>query len=371
MKNIKRWKLNTLVVTMLVLILALSVLAGACGGSTPATTTAPTTQPVAEKPITLVFSTHEPNQGMYYEGFWKPWIEEVEKRTGGKVKIEAHFNGELAGPPDAWDVVANGTVDISNVHLQNTPDKFPLADIAGFTTYSLVNYRPSRVMWELYNKYPQMQKEVEDVHIMLYGSTYWTSLATTKKPVYKLEDMQGLKSTGTGKWQNKRQEKLGLIPVSMGPLDILPALQTGVVDGGPLGTLVILKDFGWGEFLPYVIHVRAQSIPVIIGMNKNVWNSLPADVQQALDGMIEWTTDLHDSFFAQAEIDLIPQLEEEFGIEFITPSQEELARWDELDKPVWDEFAADLESKGLPGKELVADYIELEKKYSSEEYAPK
>ena len=290
-------------------------------------------------------------------------MDEVEKRTGGKVIIEGHFNAELAGPPDAWDVLINGTVDISNVHLQNVPDKFPMCDIVGFTSYSLVNQKPSRVLLALYNKYPEMQKELEEIHIMFLGSTYWTSFAGPK-PIYTLEDMKGMKTVGTGKWQNKRQEALGMVPVSMGPMDILPSLQTGVVDNGPLGTLLILLDFGWGDFLPYVTHVRTQCIPVIIGMNLDKWNSLPADIQEILDGMVPWTTDIWDKMWVDAEPELIPLLKEQFGTEFYTPPDEELAKWDALDKPVWDEFAAELESKGLPGRALMDDYIALEKKYS-------
>jgi TRAP-type C4-dicarboxylate transport system substrate-binding protein len=361
--------LKLLVSIMLVIVIIGTMLAVSCSSKTTSTVTATATTTV--KPITLVFSTHENGQGLYFDGFWKPWLAELEKRTGGKIKIQPHWSGELAGPPDAWAAVTNKTVDISNVHLNNVPDKFPMTDVVSFTSYNLVNYRPSQTMWELYNKYPEMQKELEEVHILFLGATYWTSIATTKKKVTTLEDMKGMKTTGTGKWQNIRQEKLGWIPVSMGPMDILPALQTGVVDGGPLGTLVILKDFGWGDFLPYVTHVRMQAIPLLIGMNKSVWNSLPADVQQALDGMRQWTIDLHDSFHANIENTLMPQLTAQYKTEFITPPQSEVARWDAVDKPVWDQFAAELESKGLPGKKLMADYIALEKKYSASEYAPK
>jgi TRAP-type C4-dicarboxylate transport system substrate-binding protein len=332
----------------------------ACTNQSSTTTPSGTT---ASQPIKLVFSTHESNTGLYYTKFWKPWIDEVEKRTNGKVKIEAHFNGELAGPPDAWDVLVNGTVDISNVHMQNVPDKFPLADITGFTTYSLVNQKPSYVIWQLYNKYPEFQKELEEVHVMFLGSTYWTSYAGTKK-VTKLEDMKGLKSVGVGKWQNKRAEKLGMVPVSMGPMDILPSLQTKVVDGGPLGTLLILLDFGWGDFLPYVTHVRQECIPLLIGMNKKKWDSLPKDVQTALDGMRDWTVELHDKTFVDAEIELIPVLKEKYKTDFYTPPDEELAKWDALDRPIWDEFAADLNSKGLPGTKFVNEFIALEKQYS-------
>jgi TRAP-type C4-dicarboxylate transport system substrate-binding protein len=336
----------------LLLIIVGTMLVGACSSGTTQT-----------GPITLIFSTHESNTGIFYDRFWKPWMDEINKRTNGKITIEGHFNGELAGPPDAWDVLVNGTVYISNVHLQNVPGKFPMTDIVGFTTYSLVNNRTSDTLWELYNKYSEMQDELKECHVMFLGSTYWTSYAGSKE-VKTLADMKGMKITGVGEWQNKRAEALGMVPVSMGPMDILPALQTKVVDGGPLGTLLILLDFGWGDFLPYVTHVRQECIPVLIGMNLNKWNSLPKDVQKELDGMTQWTIDLWDKMWVDAEPELIPVLKEKYHTQFYTPPDSELAKWDALDKPVWDQFAADLNSKGLPGTKLMNDYIALEQKYS-------
>jgi TRAP-type C4-dicarboxylate transport system substrate-binding protein len=348
-------------VICLALILVALPFVGACGE--PAETATPTqtpTEPV--KPITLVFSTHEPNAGLMYDRFWKPWIDEIEKRTGGKVKIEAHYNGELAGPPDAWDVLINKTVDISYVHLNNIPDKFPMCEIVAFSSYSLVNQELGTTLLGLFNKYPEMQKELEETHLLLLASTYWTSWAGTK-PIHTLEDMDGMKVVGVGKWQNKRLEALGQVPVSMGPFDILPSLQTGVVDNGPNGTAPVALDFGWVEFLPYWTHVQTESIPLIIGVNLDVWNNLPADIQQTLDDMVPWTTELWDKYWVDAEVELIPVIEG-MVTEVYTPPDEELARWDALDKPVWDDYAAELESKGLPGRALMDDYIALEKQYS-------
>lgn len=357
-KKSNRFRILTGIVA-LVLLVSLILPAVSCGEPEPTTTT-PTTTPFT--PITLVFSTHEPNMGIFYDRFWKPWMDEVESRTGGRVKIEAHFNGELAGPPDAWDVLINGTVDISNVHLNNIPDKFPMCEIVAFSKYSLVNQQLGTVLLELYNKYPEMQQELEEVHIMLLASTYWTSWAGPK-PIYTLDDMQGMKVVGVGKWQNRRLEALGMVPVSMGPMDILPSLQTGVVDNGPNGTAPVAIDFGWTDFLPYWTHVQTECIPIIIGMNLDTWNSLPADIQQILDDMVPWTTELWDQYWVDAEIELIPVLED-LVTEIYTPPDDELAKWDALDAPVWDEFAAELESKGLPGRALMDDYIALEQQYS-------
>lgn len=354
MKKQTRNKSLTLFLSIsLMLIIGGTMLVGACGGG--GTT--------ATGPIKLVFSTHESNTGIYYEKFWKPWMDEVSKRTNGKVTIEGHFNGELAAPPDAWDVLINGTVDISNVHLQNVPGKFPMCDIVCFTTYDLVNQRPGYVLNQLYNKFPEMQDEFKDCHLLMLASTYWTSYAGSKK-VQTLNDMKGMKVVGVGTWQNKRAEAMGMVPVSMGPADILPALQKKVVEGGDLGTLLILLDFGWGEFLPYVTHVRQENISLIIGMNNDKWNSLPKDVQKTLDGMKDWVVDLHDKMWVDAEHELMPQLIEKYKMDFYTPPADELAKWTALDKPVEDAFVADLNSKGLPGTKLMSEYLALEKQSS-------
>ena len=97
----KRLKSNRMLIYVLCVVLLVTLVFStfACTKQS-STTTSP-----ASQPIKLVFSTHESNTGLYYTRFWKPWIDEIEKRTNGKVKIEAHFNGELAGPPDAWDVL--------------------------------------------------------------------------------------------------------------------------------------------------------------------------------------------------------------------------------------------------------------------------
>ena len=349
----------------LVLLVSLIVPAVSCGEpeattTTKMTTTTPTTTPF--EPITLVFACFESNTGIMYDLFWKPWLEEVEKRTGGKVKIEAHFNGELAAPPDAWDVLVNGTVDISYHHLQNQPGKFPMCEIVAFTSYGLVNDNLSQTLLDLYNKYPEMRQELEEVHLMMLGSTYWTSYAGTV-PVHTLEDMDGLKALGIGNWQNKRAEALGMVPVSMGPFDILPSLQTGVIDGGGNGTMLIALDFGYMDYLDYWTHFRMESIPLIIAMNNDVWDSLPADIQQILDEMVPWTTALWDNMWVETEHTLYPEILDQL-VEFYTPPDEELARWDAVDKPVWDEYAEELESMGLPGRALMDDYIELEQQYS-------
>ena len=72
--------------------------------------------------IKLVFSTHDPDTNSMVVGIYKPWFAMIEQKTGGKVKFEMHYNGELLGPPQAYDGVIKGIVDMDTVMIHATPD---------------------------------------------------------------------------------------------------------------------------------------------------------------------------------------------------------------------------------------------------------
>ena len=106
-------------------------------------------------------------------------------------------------------------------------------------------------------------------------------------------------------------------------------------------------------------------------MNLKTWNSLPADIQKIMEDMIPENIEGYDEVNNRIITDRLSTVKEEFGIDIIRPSKEELARWVEACKPVREEYIKFLEDKGLPGKEFMAEFLRLEEKYSSEEYANK
>jgi TRAP-type C4-dicarboxylate transport system substrate-binding protein len=106
-------------------------------------------------------------------------------------------------------------------------------------------------------------------------------------------------------------------------------------------------------------------------MNLEIWNSLPADIQNIIDGMTEDLTRRYDELQVRTDQERIASAPAEFGTEFITLPEEELARWVARDRPVLDKFADELVAAGLPGDELEEEFLRLEKKYSADEYAPK
>jgi len=124
----------------------------------------------------------------------------------------------------------------------------------------------------------------------------------------------------------------------------------------------------WGDVIKYVNLIPMTRPPMATIMNLQKFNSLPPDIQKIINDMIPEITDLFDKNQVLTYKDALARAPKELGTTFIRPSKDEIARWAAVDKPVVDKFIADLEAKGLPGKQFYADYLALENKYSAAEY---
>lgn len=194
--------------------------------------------------------------------------------------------------------------------------------------------------------------------------------ATTKKPLRTLEDCQGVKMLGVGEWIAAREKALGMIPTQMAPMDMMPALQKGVLDGSTVMPF-LLRDFQMGAFLKYLTDVSCSLSSWAAVMNLDTWNNLPADIQKTIEDVsLEHQNKIDDLYWAMVE-ERIGSAPSEFGIEIISLSEQEVARWVNAEAGVREDFVKSLEARGLPGQKLMEDYMALEKKYAAPEYAPK
>jgi TRAP-type transport system periplasmic protein len=368
---------KVLFVLLAVLLISAFVLSGCTQSkSSPApasTTAAPASTsaaPAAAKSTTLVFSGQEMPGDALVTGFFQPWFAEIEKRTAGKVKVEDHWGEQLVKNVDSFRGIKTGVIDIAQVPVMSLPNDFPMDVIVGFTSYNTVCYGRSQVWWDLYQQFPEIQNEYKGTKVLGLFSPSDTYIGTVKKPVNTLEDMQGLKMLCTGGWDADRGKALGWTPVTVGPQDLFPALQNGLLDGNAVPPFC-LRDFKVGEMLHYVSTVPVYPALFAVVMNIDKWNSLPADVQKIIDGMTLEFIKTNDNFQCKLAQDRMQSAPKEFNLQISKPSAQELTRWVQADKPVLDKFTSGLNDKGLPGTKLKDAYLQLEQKYAAPEYSPK
>ena len=321
-----------------------------------------------QKPITLIFSHHDPDTNDMVVGIFKPWFRMIEERTGGKIRFEEHYNGELVGLMDAYNAVVQDVVDVSAIRPATMPTQFVLDGIIEAPLYNIASHRPSQTYNDLYQKYPELQAEFKQVKTLLLYCMSPSSLGTAKKPVRTFEDNKGLKMITAGPFPSDRAKALGQIPVGCPPPEFYSMLEKGVADGGDVVTLPEMYTYKWKDVIKNITLIPCLRATTAIVMNKKKWADLPADVQKIMDDMTPEIIEMADRNQALSFKNALERLKKEPDITVIELAPEELAKFVEADKPVREKFIASLDAKGLPATQFNADYIALEKKYSAPEY---
>jgi TRAP-type C4-dicarboxylate transport system substrate-binding protein len=308
--------------------------------------------PVFAKTIELRFSSPFPAQQVINKKIIIPWIEEIEKASGGEVKIKLFPAGALGKAPEQFDIAEKGIADMSYHLADYTPGRFPLTTVFSLPFMVPTGQKVSEAMWETFQKEPKYQEEYSKVKVLALFGHAGGQFHTVKTPIRKISDFNGLKMRTANPSISKALQIWGAVPVAQPITETYQALQLGILDGSALpyeGTEI----FKLNEVIKYTTIVDLYTMPMMIVMNKKSWESLPTNVQELIDG----TTGLKMSSAAGKTFDdaEVPFREKTLkkGIEEIILAPSELAKMKESTLTLRGEWVADMEKKGLSGKEIL------------------
>lgn len=278
------------------------------------------------------------------------WGKEIEKRTNGRVKITFFHGGTLAPAAQIYDSTVQGIADMGFSVLAYTRGKFPLTEVIDLPLGLKNGVTATKLINAYYKKF--QPKEFDEVKVLYLHAHGAGLIHTTKKPIAKLEDLKGMKIRATG-LASKIVVALGAAPVGTTMPETYDALRTGVAEGA-MAPFMALKDFRWGELTGYSIenYGSSYSVGFFVVMNKNKWNSLPADVQKVFTQVSEEYTDKVGALWDSTDKDGIAFIKTK-GVKILALSKEEDARWAKAVRPLLDDYVAAMKTKGLPGDQAL------------------
>ena len=322
----------------------------------------------AEKPIEFSLSLPEAETGVMWQRGLKPWIDELSKRTGGRVKIVPYFNSSLVPFTEHYKAVEAGIVDLALTDSNTLPGMFPMQEIWSQVLPSTPYSRWGRIHWEIFNKFPEYKKEMPPVKILFTFSYGPATLGMSKKPIRSLEDAKGTKLMLIGKVSTDVMGALGFTPIPTWPAEFFTTIEKGVADGTLLCRQTFFYEYSLAPYIKYVTDIHVANTPFFMSLNMKKWDSLPPDVKQAFDELGgEWAADYFDKLYYQTtRVEGPAMMKNKYGTQIIKLSPEELAKWDQRVRPLTDSFLNNLESKGLPAKKVFDEYNRLVQKYKME-----
>ncbi len=304
--------------------------------------------------IELRYSTFFPPTHMQAQ-LAEAWIQEVEKRTDGKVKITYFPGGTLGKGSEIYSHVLKGITDMGLCLFAYTRGRFPVMEAVDLPLGYPNGACATTVINTFYAKFKP--KELDDVHL-LYLHAHGPGILHSKKPVRTMADLKGMKIRCTG-FSAKVAKALGGVPVAMGQGGAYEALQKGVVEA-TLSPMEVLK--GWKQAEVVKSTTECFSVGYTTGfyvvMNKDKWAALPRDVQKVMTKVSNEWIEKHGEAWDTTD-DEGRKYTLSVGNEIIPLSADESAKWKATARPVLDEFIQEKEKEGIPAGKHV-EFLEKE-----------
>jgi TRAP-type transport system periplasmic protein len=237
--------------------------------------------PVAAQTVLTVSSWVPPTHSLSVAQ--KEWCDLVEKNSSGKVKCNI-LPRAVAAPPGTLDAVKNGLADVSFTVHGYTPGRFVLTQMAEFGFLGDSAEPLSVAFNRVASKYPQFNAEHQGVHVLAYFTHGPGIVFNTKRPVTKVEDLQGLKWRVGGGMVNEISKALGM-NVTLKPAPESYELLSGGVMDGTLFPAESTESFKIDKIIKHatIFPGGLYNTSFVFLMNQATYDKLSPDQKKAVD----------------------------------------------------------------------------------------
>ena len=204
---------------------------------------------------------------------------DIDKATGGKLKIQIHPNASLFKAPEIKRAVQGGQAQAGEILLVNFENEDPLFGIDG-VPFLASSYAESMKLYKAERK--ALEEKLAKQGIMLLYAVPWPPQGIyTKKPLESASDLQGVKFRSYNAATARISELMGAVPVQIEEAELSQALATGVADSFISSGSTGYDRKVW-EHMTHWYDVAAWLPRNTVFVNKDAWEALDAATQQAL-----------------------------------------------------------------------------------------
>jgi tripartite ATP-independent transporter DctP family solute receptor len=226
------------------------------------------------------------HQGIGIDTFAK----EVEKRTGGRYKVQPFYSGSLGGERESIEAVQLGTQELTLTSTGPVPNFVPAARILDIPFLFRDKAHARAVLDGPIGQEMLKEFEPKGFKALAWAENGVRHMTNSKRSVTAPDDLKGLKMrTMENPVHVAAYKGFGIITTPMAFPEVFTALQQGTVDGqeNPLSVIMAAKFDQVQKHLSLTGHVYS---PAIFLMNKAAFDKLSAaDKQHFLDAAKEAT----------------------------------------------------------------------------------
>lgn len=313
---------------------------------------APPSQGLAASKVTIKLGTLAPESSAWYTAM-RTMGDRWADATNGKVRLKIYAGG-VSGNEDqiirkmrinqlqAGMITSTGLIDIERSALSI---QLPMI----ISSHEELDYIMGKME-------PVLNKKIEaqGFKVLSWGDAGWVYFFT-HTPVATPEELKKLKLWG---WEGdpestKAFKKVGLTPVIVSATDVLPALQTGMIEGFPQTALAALS-LQWFGGAKNMINLRWSPMVGATVMTMKAWKKIPEEYRADVLRIAREEGEKLKVEVRRLDRDAVAFMKKH-GLQVVEPR----------DLPAWNAFAASMRD-AMIGRAMDAETAELVLKYHEE-----
>ena len=204
---------------------------------------------------------------------------DVEKATGGKLKIQVHAGASLFKAPEIKRAVQGGQAQIGEILISGYSNEDPVFGIDS-VPFLATSYSAAAKLWKASRKAIEERFAKQGMKV-LYSVPWPPQGIYSSKPLASIADMKGLKMRTYNPYTSRIAELAGAQPVTIQAAELAQAFATGAVNANMTSGATGYDTKAW-EVVKNFYDTQAWIPKNIVFVNQKAFDALDKASQDAV-----------------------------------------------------------------------------------------
>lgn len=277
----------------------------------------------------------------------KWWAQEIEKRTGGKVKIKIFFEGALGKASENLTLIREGAIDLTAMSASYFPADLPLHTAPNSIPMAMAEVpQATKLIQRLLTEVPALDEEAKKNGMKALFFHHLNPYILVCKPEIKgIADMKGKKLRTWGADMPRMAQAAGAVPVTLGLPELYESLSRGTVDCLPFSVDLMVN------YKIFEVAKNAYDITLWLGptngnwIGRKVWDKIPPDQQKIIEEISREAANRDRDLTMEAATKAIETLKSH-GVKFHKFPEADKKAWKQANPDFFADFIAVQEKAG-------------------------
>lgn len=265
--------------------------------------------------------------------------EDILEESDGRIRIELYPNEQLTNGDSgkAVEALAKGSTDLT---INSTIIYSILDDRFGVTSAPFMFSNTDEVDAAFNGEGGEAITEIlseKGVKALGFGENGFRQITNNRSEIKVPSDLKGLKIRIPGiTMYTDLYRELGSDPTTMTFSEVFTSLQQGTIDGQE-NPIDVISSSKLQEVQKYITMWNYSYDPLVFGMNEKLFESMSDEDKELFTRLGKEAAEFQVKLAREKETEQIKGLEAA-GMQFYTPTEDEIAQFKEAVQPVYDKY---------------------------------